>query len=110
MALTPYLCDVSINQSPQPLSHSCRVPHRPGGAVSQPIHNLLVQQTLIQEVEQYPSIVINTIYSEDFPPGFQMMLGNNRQTEDLVIWNHASWEVIGYLPCGNPHSNSCNLK
>ena len=48
---------VSIDKSPQPLSHRCGVPHRPGGTIPQSIHDLLVQKTTIQEVKQHPGIV-----------------------------------------------------
>ena len=57
----------------------------PGGAIPWPIHHLLVQQTSIQEVEQHPGIIIDTLCCEDLSPRFQTMLGNDGHAEDLVI-------------------------
>ena len=85
MPQDPHLCDVSIDQPPQPLSHHCRVSHHPSGAIPQSIHHLLVQQSSIEEVEQHPHIIVDTICGEDLSPCFQTMLGNNRHAKDLVI-------------------------
>ena len=97
----PHLCNVSIDQPPQSLSHDCRVPHHPCGPILWTIHHLLVPKTSIQDMVEDLSILLHPSCSCTFPLVLQAMTSHNGETKDLVIkfqqgicWKPLPWQLL----------------
>ena len=81
----PYLKGVSADQPPKLFAHYSRILNTSGSGIRGGVHNILISDTLVQDVEHETVVLLGQILSLQF----QAMGSQDLQTEKLVIKDQA---------------------
>ena len=77
----PYLKGVSTNQPPKLFTHYGRILNTSGSGIGGGVHNILIPETSVQDVEHKAVVLFGQILSLKF----QAMRGQYPHSEELVI-------------------------
>ena len=102
----PYLKSVSANQSPKLFTHYCRIVNTSGGGIGGRVHNILIPETSVQDVEHKAIILFSQIFSLEF----HTMGCQDSQSKELIIKDQANGKSQRIFASTHERSTFCNLK